>query len=298
MDIRVLEYFLAVAREKSISAAARSLHISQPALSTQLKALEKEVGSALFIRGAKGSKRVVLTEEGLLLRKRAEEIVELVRKTQRELSSEGRNIAGEVFIGTGESDTVRLFAKAAQKIRKDYPDITVHIRSGNAAFVTEQLEKGLIDIGMVYGFVDSGRYESFRLPGCDRWGVLMRRDSPLAEKESVRPEDLWDKPLILSAQSDSGRNIFSWLKKEPGQLDIVATYNLVFNASLLVDEGMGYAICFDGLINVSQSGLCFRPLAPALCSDGSVIWKRHGTLSKASGVFLEKLMEECGVKRI
>ena len=143
MDIRVLEYFLAVAREKSISAAARSLHISQPALSTQLKALEKEVGSALFIRGAKGSKRVVLTEEGLLLRKRAEEIVELVRKTQRELSSEGRNIAGEVFIGTGESDTVRIFAKAAKKVRKDYPDITVHIRSGNAAFVTEQLEKGL-----------------------------------------------------------------------------------------------------------------------------------------------------------
>ena len=148
MDIRALEYFLAVAREQSISAAARSLHISQPALSTQLKALEKEVGSALFIRGVKGSRRVALTEEGLLLRKRAEEIVELVRKTQRELSSEGHNIAGEVFIGTGESDTVRIFAKAAQKVRKDYPDITVHIRSGNASFVTEQLEKGLINISI------------------------------------------------------------------------------------------------------------------------------------------------------
>lgn len=294
MELRVLQYFLAVAREQNISSAAESLHLSQPTLSTQLKALEEELGKQLLIRGTKGSRKVLLTEEGMLLRKRAEEILELVRMTEREISLSDEVIAGDVYIGTGESDMIRIFARAAKRIQEKYPDIHFHILSGNSAFVKEHLDRGLIDFGVVYSPVDTTVYSSIKVPIRDTWGVLMRKDSPLAQKDVIQPQDLWDKPLILSAQKTDAWPMSSWFGQDITRLNIVATYNLVFNASLLVEEGLGYAVCFDKLINVSgDSKLCFRPLSPKMEAEASIIWKRYQLLSKAAQKFMDCLKENC-----
>lgn len=290
MELRVLQYFLAVAREQNISSAAESLHLSQPTLSTQLKALEQELGKQLLIRKTKGSRKVLLTEEGMLLRKRAEEILELVRMTESEISLSNEVIAGDVYIGTGESDMIRVFAKAAKNIQKKHPDIHYHILSGNAAFVQDYLDRGLIDFGVVYSPVDPNVYSCVKVPVRDTWGVLMRKDSPLAEKDSIQPQDLQDEPLIISAQKTDAWPMSDWFGQDMSKLNVVATYNLVFNASLLVEEGLGYAVCFDKLINVSgNSSLCFRPLSPKMEAQASIIWKRYQVFSKAADCFLREL---------
>ena len=291
MELRVLQYFLAVAREQSISGAAESLHLSQPTLSTQLKAMEDELGKQLLIRGTKGSRKVTLTEEGMILRKRAEEILSLVQKTEQEISNSDETIVGDVYIGTGETDIVRLMAKAAKKIQEQYPEIHYHISSGNAEYVLEYLDKGLIDFGLIYGTADPQKYESIPIPVKDTWGVLMRRDSPLAQKEYIQPEDLWDKPLIISHQKSDNPYLARWLKQDVSKLNIVATYNLVFNASLLVDEGFGYALTLDKLINTEGSNLCFRPLSPQLDAAACIVWKRYQIFSKAAERFLQQVRE-------
>lgn len=290
MELRVLQYFLAVAREQNISAAAQSLHLSQPTLSTQLKQLEAELGKQLLIRGTKGSRRVLLTEEGMILRKRAEEILALVHKAENEVACADDAVNGDVYIGAGETDAIRLFARAAQALQARYPDIRYHIASGNAAFVLEQLDKGLIDFGLVYSGVDPQKHESLPLPTADTWGVLMRRDCPLAHKGTIAPEDLWDKPLIVSHQRGDDQTLSQWLKRSLSSLHVVATYNLVFNASLLVEEGLGYALTFDQLINTTgDSRLCFRPLSPPLKAQASIVWKKYQVFSKAAEKFLQLL---------
>ena len=292
MELRVLGYFLAVAREQSMVRAAQSLHLSQPTLSTQLKALEEELGKQLLIRGSKGSRKITLTEEGMILRKRAEEILNLVQKTQQEISLSDQTIVGDVYIGTGETDAVRFIARAAKELYQTYPGIHYHISSGNADFVSEQLDKGLIDFGIVFGNVDHAKYHSIELPFKDLWGVLMRRDAPLAEKPVICPEDLWDKPLIISKQEDSKATLSGWLQKELSELEVVATYNLLFNASLLVEEGLGYAIGLDKIINTSgNSKLCFRPLSPQREAGMQIVWKKYQVFSKACEKFIEKLKE-------
>ena len=291
MELRVLEYFLAVAREQNITAAAESLHISQPALSTQLKNLEDELGKQLLIRGVKGSRKVILTEEGMILRKRAEEMLLLMRRTEEEITGSNETIAGNVFIGTGETETVRLFAKVAKKLQQKYPDIRYHISSGNAEYVLEYLDKGIIDFGLLFTEIDAQKYEAIPVPIKDTWGVLMRKDSPLAEKETICPEDLWDKPLIVSHQKGDDVYLNQWLQREESELHIVATYNLLFNASLLVDEGLGYALCYDKLINTKGSNLCFRPFSPRLEARGFIVWKKYQVFSKAANVFLQCLRE-------
>lgn len=291
MEFRLLEYFLAVAREQSITAAAEALHISQPALSTQIKGLEDELGKKLLIRGVKGSRKVVLTEEGMILRKRAEEMLSLMRRTEEEISGADDTIAGNVFIGAGETETVRLFAKVANILQKKYPDIKYHISSGNAEHVIEYLDKGLIDFGLLFSSIDPHKYEAVQVPIKDSWGVLMRKDSPLAEKKAILPEDLWDKPLIVSHQRGDNAYLGQWLGRKESELHIVATYNLLFNASLLVDEGIGYALCFDKLINTNGSNLCFRPLSPRLEAHGYIVWKKYQVFSKAARAFVDCLNE-------
>ena len=291
MELRVLEYFLAVAREQNITSAAESLHISQPALSTQLKNMEDELGKQLLIRGVKGSRKVILTEEGMILRKRAEEILSLVRRTENEITQPDETIAGNVFIGTGETEVVRLFAMVAKKLQKKYPDIRYHISSGNAEYVLEYLDKGIIDFGLLFTEIDAQKYEAIPVPIKDTWGVLMRKDSPLAEKETICPEDLWDKPLIVSHQKGDDVYLNQWLQREESELHIVATYNLLFNASLLVDEGLGYALCYDKLINTKGSNLCFRPFSPRLEAHGFIVWKKYQVFSKAANIFLQYLRE-------
>lgn len=289
MELRVLQYFLAVAREQNISAAAQSLHLTQPTLSTQLKALEDELGKQLLIRGTKGSRKVTLTEEGMILRKRAEEILSLVHKTEEEINHSQDTVVGEVSIGAGETEIVRYFAKAAKTLQQQYPGIRYRISSGNAEYVLEYLDKGLIDFGLLFGNTDPQKYHSLVLPTKDTWGVLMPKDSPLASQSSIAPQDLWDKPLILSQQRQGSDFLARWLHREYSQLHVVATYNLVFNASLLVDEGLGYALCLDKLIHTQGTNLCFRPFSPSLEASASIVWKKYQVFSKAAETFLKCL---------
>lgn len=290
MEFRVLQYFLAVAREESVSGAAKFLHLSQPTLSRQLKDLEEELGKQLFIRG---NRKITLTEEGMLLRKRAEEIVDLMKKTEEEVRSPDETIAGNIYIGAGESAGNRILAKAAFELKQDYPDIRFHISSGNSVFVMEQLDKGLIDFGVIYGDVNHSKYDSIKAAFKDTFGVFMRKDSELAEKEFITPQDLLDRPLIVSAQEE--RNHWPTLGliiSDLSRLNVAATYTLLFNGSLLVEEGLGYAICFDGLIHPNaDSNLCFRPIRPTLEVIPHIIWKRYQVHTKAAQKFLEKLQE-------
>ena len=254
--------------------------------------MEEELGKQLLIRGTKGSRKVILTEEGMILRKRAEEILNLVQKTEREIALSDQFIVGDVYIGTGETDAVRFIARAARELYKIYPGIHYHISSGNAQFVIEQLDKGLIDFGIVFGPVDQTKYSFIKMPFKDTWGVLMRQDSPIAAKETISPEDLRDKPLIVSQQENNQGELAAWMQKEVSELEIIATYNLLFNASLMVEEGLGYAIGFDKIINTSgNSNLCFRPLTPKREACMSIIWKKYQVFSKASEKFMQKMKE-------
>ncbi len=289
MELRVLQYFLAVTREQSISGAAESLHLSQPTLSRQLKDMEDELGKQLLIRG---NRRVTLTEEGMILRKRAEEILELVKKAEDEISRTDDIIAGDITVGAGETDGIRFLTRAAQELQKDYPLIHFHIVSGDAITVAENLDKGLIDFGLIFGEVNKSKYEYINVPYQDTWGVMMRRDSPLAEKRSVTAKDLEGLPLIVSRQALHKSELREFFSGNMDRINVAASYNLLFNGSLMVDEGMGYAICFDKIINVSgESNLCFRPLEPKTTASMYVIWKKYQILTKATELFLGKLRE-------
>lgn len=290
MDIRVLQYFLTVAREESITRAAETLRMTQPPLSRQLKDLEDELGKKLLIRG---SKKVTLTEDGMLLRKRAEEMIDLMEKTKAELASSDENINGEIYIGGGETDAISLFAQTAGKLQEKHPMVHYHIYSGDAEIVMEKLDKGLIDFGLLVGPVDVSRYDYMRLPINDTWGVLMRKDSLLAEKDIIYAGDLWDKPLIVSQQAYAGSDISAWLGKDLHKLNVVMTYNLIYNAAHFVKAGFGYAITLDKLVNTTgQSELCFRPLYPILRAELSIVWKKYQVFSRASKEFLRLLKNE------
>lgn len=283
VELRVLEYFLAVAREQNISAAAHSLHLTQPTLSRQLKDLEEELGKQLMIRG---NRNITLTEDGRLLCKRAEEILQLVKRTQREITQTDDHIAGDIYIGSGETDGMRQMIRAVHELHQTHPGIRLHVVSGDAGDVCQGLDQGLLDFGVLLGDINKMRYEYLELPMRDTWGVLMRKDSPLAKQDSVCPEDLWELPLILSRQADNKSSLYRWLGKSPGELNTVATYNLIYNASLMVDEGIGYALTLDRLVNTSESNLCFRPLKPSLELGMYLVWKKSRVFSKASELFL------------
>lgn len=290
MEFRVLNYFITVAREQNISNAAKTLHITQPTLSRQLQDLEAELGKTLFIRG---KRKITLTEEGMLLRKRAEEIINLVKKTEKEISLSSEIIGGDIYIGTGESDSIRIIADIILKLQKKYPNIHYHISSGDSFDVMENLDKGLIDFGILIGNIDKTKYNYITLPIKDIWGVLMRKDSPLSKKEFITPKDLKDKPLILSRQVDANSNLFNWFKSDSSNLNIIATYNLVYNASILVDKGLGYALILDKLVNVTDTTkLCFKPLSPKLDLEINIVWKKYQIFSKASQKFLDELQKE------
>lgn len=297
MELRVLQYFLAVAREQSISAAAQSLHLTQPTLSRQLKELELELelGKTLFIRG---SRKVTLTEDGMLLRKRAEEILDLVGRTEKEVRQSDEILSGDIYIGTGETDGIRQIAKAAHQLQTLYPNIQFHIVSGDAVDVCERLDKGLLDFGILLGDMDKTKYHYLELPMKDVWGVLMQNNSPLTEKDSITPEDLWDKPLILSRQVENKSGLYRWLRKKPSELHTVATYNLIYNASLMVDEGMGYAFTLDKLVNTMGSTLCFRPLKPHLELGMYLVWKKYQIFSRPAERFLTYLNDFFSMEEI
>lgn len=286
MELRVLQYFLTVAREQSVSRAAEYLHLTQPTLSRQLKDLEEELGKQLFIRG---NRKITLTDEGMILRKRAEEILKLVQKTEHEITLNDKSVAGDIHIGAGETDAIRILAKATKQLQEKHPKICINISSGDATDVTEDLDKGLIDFGILFEQKDLSKYNYLKIPPKDTWGVLMRKDAPLAQKSSILPEDLWDKPLIISRQHRESSALAMWLGKNEAELNIVATYSLLYNGSILVDEGIGYAITLDKIINTQGSDLCFKPLTPTLQAGLCIVWKKYQKLSKAAELFLHTL---------
>lgn len=291
MEIRVLKYFLAVAREGSITGAANSLHLTQPTLTRQLQDIEKELKQQLFIRG---KHKVTLTPEGMILRKRAQEIVDMVEKTEAEFQSISDIVSGDIYIGGGETDSMKYIAEIIKEIQADYPDIKFHIQSGNAEDITEKLDKGLLDFGILIQPVDLSKYDHLTLPEKDIWGVVMRKDSPLAKKKCVKLEDLKGLPLLNSRQAmrkTSSKNEFiEWFKGEYENMNTVATFNLVYNAAVMVKQGVGYAITLDKLVDISdESKLCFRPLSPKLESGLDIVWKKYQVFSPAAKLFLERL---------
>ncbi len=289
MELRELRYFLAVAQEQSITKAAEYLYIAQPSLSKQMQNLEKEIGRPLFVRG---SRKITLTETGMLLKKRAEEMMDLYEKTEAEISAPEGDICGDVHIGSGESYAVRTVAKAAKEVMLEHPRIKFDFFSGDANDVTEKLDKGLLDFGILVDYADLSEYNSMRLPLADSWGVLMRKDSPLAEKDTVAPEDLSGQPLICSQQSMEKHGVIKQWFGEISDLNVRAKVNLVYNASVLVREGVGYAVTLARLVNTTgDSDLCFRPISPAIETHLDIVWKKYAVFSKPSECFLNKLRE-------
>lgn len=252
--------------------------------------LEKEIGRPLFVRG---SRRITLTETGMLLKKRAEEIIALYEKTEAEISAPPEDIIGDVFIGGGESHAIKTVAQAANEVQKLYPSVCFNMFSGDAGDVMEKLDKGLIDFGIVVDMSDLSKYNSMRLPYSDEWGILMRKDSQLAEKDFITADDLRKQPIITSHQSlIKGSRIYEWFGGNVNDLIINGRYNLVYNASLLVKEGMGYALGLDKLINTTgESMLCFRPLYPSVRTNLDIVWKKYAVFSKPAQIFLDKLIE-------
>ena len=293
MDLRVLRYFLAVVREESITGAAEALHLTQPTLSRQLMDLEEELGAQLFIRGSRNQK-IALTEKGLLLRRRADELVELAEKTQIEMSGNDETISGEISIGGGETDVMRFVARTVKDLQQSHPQIRYHLYSGNAEDVKERLDKGLLDFGVFIEPTDVQKYEYMRLPATDTWGLLMRRDHPLAACETIIPEDLLKVPLLVSRQRLTNNTFSGWLGADFDRLNIVATYNLVYNASIMVDEGVGCALTLDKLVNTTGNcSLCFIPLEPKLEAHLNIAWKKYQTFTKASELFLKRIRTAC-----
>ena len=294
MEIRVLRYFLAVAREGSITKAANSLHLTQPTLTRQLQELEKELKQKLLVRG---KYKVTLTPEGMILRNRAREIIDLADKTEAEFMAISDTISGDIYIGGGESDSMKYIAEIIKEIQSEFPDIKFHLYSGNAEDVMEKLDRGLLDFGILIQPVDFSKYDHIPLPEKDVWGVIMRKDSPLADKNYIVLDDLINLPLISSRQmspkysKDSG--FLDWFGDSYNKLNIAATYNLVYNAAVMVKAGVGYAVTLDKLADTSkESDICFKPLSPKLESGLDVVWKKYQVFSPAAKLFFEKLRDK------
>lgn len=289
MELRVLKYFLEVARQGNITNAAKSLHVSQPTLSKQLKELECELGKTLYVRS---NYYIKLTEEGMLLRKRAEEILNMVDKTEKEFQSLTDTIRGNIHIGCAESKGISYFLKVLKRLQHHYPAIQYHMYSSGTKTINNKLEQGLLDFAIIVEEVDVSKYNYLKIPSFDQWGVIMRKDCLLAKKSVIEFTDLLDLPLICSRQALE-KEMIEWFQESFDQIHVVATYELLFNASIMVKESLGYAIGFDGLIDTSESSeLCFRPLHPTLQSPMYIIWKRYQEFTPVCKLLLEELKKE------
>ncbi|MCM1288815.1 MAG: LysR family transcriptional regulator [Clostridium sp.] len=286
MELRVLEYFLAVAREQNITRAAEYLHLTQPTLSRQLSDLENEFGKQLLIRG---KRKVTLTNEGLFFRKRAEEIISLAKRTETEMKTVSDSITGDIYIGTGESVSIRNIIRVAHNVQAKYTDIHFHFTSGDSVDLIDRLDKGLFDFCILYGDIDQSKYEYITLPYTERWGVIMPCNHELAAKDTIDAKDLWDKPLILSRHSLNNSSFIKWFGRNIEELNIANTYNLVYNGMLMADEGMGLLVTLKDLVNTQGTNLCFKLIHPAQSLPLSIVWKKYQAHSKAAERFIEEL---------
>jgi DNA-binding transcriptional LysR family regulator len=285
MEFRVLKYFLMVAREENITKAAALLHLTQPTLSRQLMQLEAELGVKLFHRSKHS---IILTEDGMLLKRRAQEIISLSDKTVQELSHKEDVLSGEIAIGCGETKNMLFLSEQIRKFRQKYPLVQFSIHSAIADDIKERIEKGILDIGLLMEPVDIGKYEFIRMPQKEKWGILVRKDSELAAKESINPKDLTNVPLIMVKRELVKNELASWFGDYYEGLQIAATYNLILNAASMVERGVGVALCFDLGVSFYED-LCFIPLAPTLETGSVLVWKKNQTLGAATSQFMRYL---------
>ncbi|ANZ64965.1 transcriptional regulator [Secundilactobacillus paracollinoides] len=287
MEIRVLRYFVAVAEAKTISGAAKRLHLSQPTLSRQISELESETGSQLFTRGAR---EITLTDKGRYLLQRANAIIALVDKTQQNLQTDQTVISGSLDIGAGESRGMQRLMDIVAQLQQDYPAVSIHLHSGDASAIEAQLADGRLDFGVIMGQRQLKQYGALKLPEVDQWGVIMPESASLAQQKSVAPADLVGIPLMLSEQA-LHRDLFQdWWRNVADQITIVGTYNLIFNATLMVANGSSYVLGFANLVNTGEdSPLTFRPLEPALTEPITVVWSKEQPLSPIAQLFLKRL---------
>ncbi|MBQ9696388.1 MAG: LysR family transcriptional regulator [Oscillospiraceae bacterium] len=289
MEIRVLRYFLAIAREENMTRAAERLHISQPSLSKEIRKLEEELGHPLFIRT---NKSMHLNDEGMLLRKRAEDIVAMVDKTAEEFSQLDSITGGEIRIGCAESHLIRYLARSIRVFKEQYPHFVFHIFSGDTDPVAERLDRGLLDLALIVEPPNLSKYNYLTVPESDQWGVVMRADSPLAAKESICLADLYGLPLFCSEQSIAS-DFPRWCGQDLDKLQFAGTFNLAYNGSVFVREGLGYLLTFAHLIDTSPgSGLVFRPITPALETKMYMIWKKYQVFSPIAELFLRQLKQD------
>lgn len=292
MELRVLKYFITVAEEGNFSRAARRLHLTQPTLSRQIQDLEAELGVKLLKRAGRGAS---LTEEGIYFRGKAQEILALAGRAKVELQRENSDIAGDVYLACGETIGVRYLANAIKKMRASYPGIICHFLSGNAENAREWLELGLASFGLFVTSANINGMDFVNLPHQDFWGALMRRDDPLASRAAISPAMLEGRDLICSAQALADNEFAGWFGDKARHIRVVATYSLLFNASLLVRANTGVALGLKGIISEDDT-LCFRELDPPLKADNLLAWKRNAAFSKADSVFKEFIERELAAK--
>lgn len=286
MEIRVLRYFLEIARVGNMSRTAETLHISQPTLSKQMKELEQELGKKLFHRGSAG---LTLTDEGMLLRKRAEDILDMVDKTTDEFNALDTITGGEVHIGCAESHQIKYLARIIKEFREDYPLFRYHLTSGNTEQVVERLDRGLIDFAIIVEPPNLSKYNYIEVPETNAWGLVMKKDDPLASKERIEADDLIGLPIICSAQAMQV-DIPRWCGEKTDMLDLSGTINLAYNGSIFVKEGVGYMLSFDNLIDTgTNSPLTFRPLNPPLETKMYVIWKKYQVFTPIAQLLVDEM---------
>lgn len=286
MELRVLRYFVQVARDESITRAANTLHISQPTLSKQIKDLEAELGVKLFNRT---NYSVRLTEDGIRLRLRAEDLLAMADQTMNEFIRKDRSVSGELRIGAAEGEAVRSLGRIMHELAEPYPGIVYHMYAGDTEMLKEKLDSGFLDFLLICEEPDLSRYQALTMPIDDQWGLVMKADDPLAQKDSVSFEDFADLPLIVSRQA-MHQDLAHLFGAEAHRLHFAATYDLTHNASLLVKEGFGYVLTFDHLVDVSErSGLVFRPITPELRTRSHLLYRRYQIFSPAAEVFLNAL---------
>lgn len=289
MEIRVLRYFLAVVEEGGINRAAEVLHITQPTLSRQLSQLEEEIGVKLFHRGAR---RITLTNEGVLLKRRAEEILALVDRTEQELIEQEEQIEGSIVIGGGELAAMQILAKAIEGFHEKYPLVKYDIFTAGADVVKEQMEKGLIDVGVLLEPVDTSRFDFIRLADKERWGVLMRPDDPLAKKEVITARDLENLPLIVPRRENLQNELSNWLGDSFQSGQVLFTSNLSTNGAVMVQKGLAYSIVIEGSIPFwDKEKIVYRPLYPELSANSVLAWKRQQPFSLAATKFIEYIKD-------
>ena len=289
MELRVLRYFLTVADEGNITRAADILHVTQPTLSRQMMELEDEMGTPLLIRGKRS---VTLTDEGFLFRQQAETIVELADKLEHTFTDRKDIICGTIRIGATEALGGRTLAVYMKEFREKYPNVQFDLYNGMADNIKEMTERGLLDLGLVMEPIDTAKFEYVRLPQKETWGILIRQDHELAGKETVTAEDIKQYPLIMPGRENAKNEILHWMQCEESQLNIPAYYNILSNAALLVEAGMGCAVCLDGALSIhADPELCFRQILPAHITRSVILWKKNHLFSRAASLFVQTIQE-------